>query len=189
MTRFDRAGYPPAILELCRLMPLASLGPGTPDHSVKAKLDALDNTAFGGKIIDRDMADACRAGLWLAFNFVDEAHTRAQDLNTVEGSYWHALMHRREPDHSNAAYWFHRVGTHAIFPALRDAAAELALSAPPQGAFLARQEQWDPFAFNDLCQASQEATAPCHDLCRRIQRVEWELLFDHCYLRAVGMAG
>jgi hypothetical protein len=51
--------------------------------------------------------------------------------------------------------------------------------------FLARQARWDPFAFNDLCEASREPTAPCHDLCRQVQRAEWELPFDFCHRRAV----
>ncbi len=188
MLGLDHAGYPPALAELLRRLPLAPLGPGTPDPSLRGQLEALDDAAFGGKITDQGMANACRAGLWLAFNFLDEAHTISQDLHTAEGSYWHALMHRREPDHANAAYWFRRVGTHTVFEPLRQAAVELAASAPPQGAFLARQERWDPFAFNDLCEASHEETAPCHDLCRQVQRHEWELLFDYCYRQACGLA-
>lgn len=180
----DPAAYPPAIAELWPLLGLAPLGPGKPDRSVKDRLQSLDAAAFGARIANRDMADACRAGLWLAFNYLDEAHTISQDLHTPEGSYWHALMHRREPDHANAAYWFRRVGVHPVFEPLSRAAADLAATAPAAGAFLARQQRWDPFAFNDLCEVSHEETAPCHDLCRRVQRVEWELLFDYCYRQA-----
>jgi hypothetical protein len=78
------------------------------------------------------------------------------------------------------------VGTHPVFKALRESAAALAASVPPAGAFLARQPQWDPFAFNDLCEASADETSPCHELCRRVQRAEWELLFDYCYRQAAG---
>jgi hypothetical protein len=116
---------------------------------------------------------------------LDEAHRISQDLDTPEGSYWHALVHRREPDHSNAAYWIRRVGDHPVYAALRQAAADLATSAPPPAAFLVRQQRWDPFAFNDLCEASREPAAPCHELCRQVQRAEWELLFDFCHRNAV----
>jgi hypothetical protein len=88
-------------------------------------------------------------------------------------------------DHANAAYWFRRIGAHPVFEPLRQA-AELALSAPSPAAFLTRQARWDPFAFNDLCAASHEETAPGHELCRLVQRAEWELLFDYCYRRAVS---
>src|SRR5579872_3370568 len=130
MQNLASPAYPSAIAELLRLMPSAPLGPGTPDRSTRDKLKALDDAAFGSRITDRDMADACRAGLWLAYNFLDEAQTICQEIETPEGSYWHALVHRREPDHANAAYWFRRVGVHPVFVPLHVAASELAASAP-----------------------------------------------------------
>ena len=86
---------------------------------------------------------------------------------------------------ANAKYWFRRVGSHPVFEPLRTEAARLAVEAPSQAAFLARQTSWDPFAFIDLCEASYDAKAPCHELCRQVQRVEWELLFGYCFRQAV----
>src|SRR6266545_1914081 len=60
-----------------------------------------------------------RAGLFFYFSCWSDAHQVSQNIDTPEGSYWHALVHRQEPDASNAGYWFRRVGPHAIFPALR----------------------------------------------------------------------
>jgi hypothetical protein len=65
------------------------------------------------------------AGLYLYFGCWAEAHETAQDIATPEGSYWHAIVHRQEPDAWNSGYWFRQVGAHAIYPALRDAAAEI----------------------------------------------------------------
>ena len=61
------------------------------------------------------------AGLYLYFSCWDDAHRVAQDIETPEGSYWHAIVHRQEPDPGNAAYWFRHLGRHPIFPALRRA--------------------------------------------------------------------
>jgi hypothetical protein len=183
MTAIDPAGYPPALAELLRRLPLAPLGPGKPEPGVRAQLEAIESAFAPGA--DPGLVAACRAGLWLAFDFLDESHTISQGLHTTEGSYWHALMHRREPDFANSAYWFRRVGTHAVYAALAPEAARLAADAPAPAAFLARQGGWDPFAFVDLCEASYDPRTPAHELCRRVQRAEWELLFDHCYRRAV----
>ena len=163
------------------------LGPGTPNREAHARLLALRvETAFAPQAVrDPDMARCCLAGLWLLHNYLDESHQISQEVHTPTGSYWHGLMHRREPDYSNSKYWFHRVGRHAVFAPLAEQAARLAGDAPAPAALLARQAEWDPFAFVDLCEASEAPTAPCHELCRRVQRAEWELLFAWCCARAV----
>jgi hypothetical protein len=38
------------------------------------------------------------------------AHDLLQNDNTPEGSWVHAYLHRKEPDVSNAAYWYRRAG-------------------------------------------------------------------------------
>src|SRR5579884_3956805 len=123
MTGIDPAGYAPAIAELVQGMPLAPLGPGQPHREARGKLEAVPSAFPPGA--ERDLAASCRAGLWLAFGFLDESHKISQDLHTAEGSYWHALMHRREPDFWNSKYWFRQVGAHPVFADLAKAAAEL----------------------------------------------------------------
>jgi hypothetical protein len=179
MTETERAGYPPAIAGLVRKVPLMPLGPGEPDRSVKGELEALNEAAFGpGRVADRDMAAACRAGLWLAFGYLDESHTISQGLHTAEGSYWHAIMHRREPDADNSKYWFRRVGDHPVFEQLANEAHQLGLR-PSAG-------RWDPFAFIDQCEAHRNSGDEQEMLLRQAQRREWELLFDWCFRRANG---
>jgi hypothetical protein len=192
-SRFDPAGYGPALAELLREPRLAPLGPGSPNRAALAGLQRLtvENAFPPHPVRDPDMARACLAGLWLYHDYLDESHTISQDLAGPTGSYWHGLMHRREPDYGNAAYWFRRVGRHAVFEPLGRAAAELAAaqSAGSETAFLTRQSAWDPFAFIDLCESVQAGRAAGEMLCRHIQQREWELLFDFCYLQALGQGG
>ena len=111
--------------------------------------------------------EAAMSGLYVYFSCFEEAHTIAQDIATAEGSYWHAIVHRQEPDAGNAAYWFRQVGGHPIFPALARAAG--------------REGSWDPFAFIEMCeQARRQPGSELEDRARAIQRVEWQLLFDYC---------
>ena len=111
--------------------------------------------------------EAAFSGLYVYFSCFDEAHQIAQDIPTAEGSYWHAIVHRMEPDAGNAAYWFRQVGTHPIFPALARAAG--------------REGKWDPFAFIDLCeQARHQPGSELESRARAVQLVEWQLLFDWC---------
>jgi len=108
--------------------------------------------------------EAAMSGLYLYFSCLDESHTISQSLENAEGAFWHGIMHRQEPDPGNASYWFRRVGTHAIFPALREAAAASGVDFGPR---------WDPFAFIELCDFGDPRAF-------EVQRAEWQLLFDYC---------
>jgi len=163
------------------------LGPGTPNPGVHSELSALSiELAFGqaGRL-DADMAKGCIAGMWLYHDYLDESHSLSQEIETPSGSYWHGLMHRREPDYDNAKYWFRKVKTHPIFDFLAAASKQVSYADLPASAqFLARQSAWDPFAFIDICEHA--AGTELELLCRQIQQAEWELLFDFCYRQAIG---
>jgi hypothetical protein len=167
--QFDPKAYGPevaAILALDgdgeRLMPLVH-GAHAPDE-VKAALEAL-----AGRNL---LSEAALAGLYLYFSCWHEAHEIAQNISTPEGSYWHAIVHRQEPDAGNSGYWFRQVGTHAIFPALREQAAQIGVDFGPR---------WDPIAFIEMCERARQQ--PGSEMERRAletQRAEWQLLFDYC---------
>ncbi len=114
---------------------------------------------------------ACQAGLYLAFNFFDESHAISQDLHTAEGSYWHALLHRREPDPDNAKYWFRKVGTHRVYETLRAEAAKL------------DWKEWDAAAFVDECESHRDDGSRREMLLREAQQAEWRALFDWCWAK------
>lgn len=116
--------------------------------------------------------EAAMAGLYLYFSCMDEAHAIAQDVSGAEGSFWHAILHRQEPDAGNASYWFRRVGAHPIFPALRGRAAGLGVDFGPR---------WDPFAFIDLCEKARRNPGSAEEArAMEVQRAEWQLLFAYC---------
>ena len=189
----DQPAYSQAVQLLLRADRLFALGPGQPDPEAGKQLRALGPEALFApeKVYNPVCARACLAGLWLYFDYLDESHTISQDLSSAEGSYWHGIMHRREPDYGNSKYWFRRVGPHPVFEPLRRRAAALYAAAgkPADADVLGRQGAWDPYAFIDLCEAVALGRAGCEMLCRQVQRAEWDLLFDHCYRRAIWQQG
>lgn len=187
--RFDAAVYGPALAPLIAER-LPELGPGTPNLAMRPQLAALTlETAFvGRRIADEDAARCCLSALWLWHDLLDESHTISQEIHTLDGSYWHGIMHRREPDYGNAKYWFRRVPLHPVFELLAEEARALlageALDAPAQ--FLADQANWDPYRFVDLCESVARGRSRCEKLAREVARAEWQLLFDHCYRAAIA---
>jgi len=180
--------YGPIFSPLLAGAPLNELGPVVPDKAALVKLKALslDEAFAPAKIADRGMAEACLAGLYLLYDGFEESHNISQSIETPTGSYWHGILHRREPDYGNAKYWFRRVGRHPVFERLVDAARELASAETLDraSAFLGEQHDWDPFRFVDCCEAVAEGKSTSEMLCRKVQRKECELLFDHCFRAA-----
>lgn len=188
--QFDPQAYGPRVALLLSEERIPPLGPGTPNDAMRAHLDALtaDSLFSGSTPKDCSMAEACIAGLWLYHDFLDRSHTISQSISTTTGSYWHGIMHRREPDFGNSAYWFRRVGSHPIFPALARGANEIGLAANPlkQAAWLVEAVQWDPFKFIDSCEACYSTPGTDQMVCRRVSLLEWRLLFDYCCQEALG---
>jgi hypothetical protein len=157
-----------------RLMPLVSGGCSSKEaHALLAEQKARD------LFPDARTSEAALAGLWVYFSCFDEGHDAAQNIASPEGSFWHAILHRQEPDPGNAAYWFRQVGSHPVFERLADAAARIATNYPEAG--FRTSARWDPFAFVDFCERARRI--PGTDAERaalEIQRAEWQLLFDHC---------
>jgi hypothetical protein len=126
------------------------------------------------------------AGLLQIHDFWDKSHDAAQRADDQgerdHSAYWHGIAHRREPDSGNSAYWFRRVGKHAIFKRLADAAhplidehghSQLSGRLIPGGG-------WNPMAMIDLCTQAPSGTAQ-EILARRLQRLEMWLLLEATY--------
>lgn len=157
-----------------RLMPLAS---GTcSSEEARAQLSGKSGKSL---FPEAEAPEAALSGLWLYFSCLEECHELAQRIDSADGSYWHAILHRQEPDAGNSAYWFRRVGTHPVFDPLQSAAREI-VSRTPEIDFRLHA-RWDPLAFVTFCErARQEAAPAAQQAAMEIQRVEWQLLFDHC---------
>jgi len=180
-------GYSRIVSELI-IDRLPALGPGSPNSAMRPQLAALTvEQAFVGKqIANRDTARCCLSALWLWHDFLDESHKISQEIETVDGSYWHGIMHRREPDYGNAKYWFRRVPRHAIFEPLAKHVVFAGGKLTGPAKFLATIETWDPFKFVDLCEAIARGDSSHEELARDVARLEWQLLFDHCYRKAIN---
>ncbi len=147
-----------AILATQPVMPLARGG---------AAPEAVRTAIAAAKV-----PESARAGLYLRAGFWNEAHDIAQDIAGADGSYWHAMVHRQEPDAGNASYWFRRVGAHRIYAELARRAAEI----EP-----ALAGSWDPYRFIEYCErAARQTGSEAERKALEIQQLEWQLLFEHC---------
>jgi hypothetical protein len=171
---FSPAAYGPAVQSLLTPPRLPELGPGTPTASARTALHTFDPLRDLGPVADRAAARACHAGLWLYHDYLDESHTISQEIETPTGSFWHAVMHRREPDPSNSKYWWRRVGNHPVLALLREYTPALGY------------DYTTPEAFVDFCEAARGTSSPAEDLAKHVQLLEWHLLFDWCARTATG---
>jgi hypothetical protein len=188
----------------CRLLTESGLPPLVPSARsarpdwLADSLQALAARSFGCAVKSQADAVALAAGLWQMNDFLDRSHELAQSVEgrgkNRAGDYWHAIMHRREPDYSNAKYWLRRVGPHGIHASLaRDADSILStcnsVDAPRwRTAITAKgRQKWDALAFVDFC----EELADSHDVelslaARQIQLIEMALLLSSTYHDAFG---
>jgi hypothetical protein len=160
------------------------LGPGPrPNVQPLATLNRQLDEAPAQAGLNGACAELIRATILLWHDHLDAAHGIVQDVETKDGSYIHAILHRREPDYGNAKYWFRRVGQHPCFAELakRSSAllkakgdAELEQRLVPRG-------QWDAFAFVDACEAAANKPSDWAGgaLLREIQRMEFEILLGY----------
>jgi hypothetical protein len=197
---FDPKAYGEAIASVLapheggeRRMPLAPAGPLRGEGLTR--LRGLSSRGLFGEtpVAAEDFADCVRSALFLYLSELDESHTISQSISTATGSFLHGIMHRQEPDFSNSKYWFRRVGSHEMFAPLRQAAIEAlagksgeSTAAGSLRAQIASRAQWDPFWFIDQCEAAGREGADLRQRLQEIQRLEWQLLFDYCYRKAVG---
>ena len=143
---------------------------------------------ISGSVAKMDEAKALLSGLWLYFDWLDESHRISQSIDTPTGSFWHAIMHRREGDFSNGKYWYARCANHPSMQTLA-AQAPRQINTMPADKSLLRviASGWNPSAFVDLVeQVHQKPADPRHAAAVALQKLEWQILFDQCTRTASG---
>ncbi|MCS7033048.1 MAG: hypothetical protein NZ561_03530 [Phycisphaerae bacterium] len=127
------------------------------------------------------------AGLWLWHDWLDRSHSISQQTHTIEGSYWHAIMHRREGDFWNSRYWLDRCHGHPALVPMGAGVTHLLTSHRSDKSLLQLSlGQFDCRGFVDLVEEiHQTPDDPRFPLAIEIQRLEWILLLQHC-LAAAG---
>ncbi len=177
---------------------LPSLGPNSrPVVKSRGELLELADAFCQTNGIEENTRRLLHSAALLWHDDLDGSHEISQGIQTADGSFLHGIMHRREPDNSNAKYWFRRVGDHPSFPALavavRDFAAthsqKLRQSGQVSGEFdfvssLIPNGRWNAFAFVDAChhaikQAESPTAAKIQKNLQKIQELEFQTLLNH----------
>ena len=188
------------VVKLQEREPLAPLVPDSVwDQQLANQVQnaSLGNLFDGLSVTNNDFGECVRSGLLLWTDALDVSHVVSQQIHTKTGSYWHGIMHRREPDYSNSKYWFGRVGNHPVFPDLRQKAVDLLTANGTKSEVLSdiastieKKEDWDSFTFVDWCQVAgrsndQSLPEDSAQFLQELQTVEFELLLDYSYRNAL----
>jgi len=161
---------------------LAGLGPG-PRASVQPEpaLNAALDEVFSPSKLPRERQQLVRALVLLWHDHLDAAHSIAQAVENSDGAFVHGIMHRREPDYGNAAYWFRRVGKHPGFAEIAGQTAGL-LRTKNKALLeeLAPGGEWDPFGFIHACERANRNGGAGTEvaLLQEVQRIETVALLN-----------
>jgi hypothetical protein len=150
----------PVEINIQNQQPMPSLAPGTPSEELEWLRFQIMNRPTGKLISQPDISletIAVRAGLLQFHDELDASHQCSQNREGEQlADHWHGIMHRREPDDSNAKYWYRRVGKSLIFKNLSKHAESVLSNISSSDADVWRKKLisssgWDSFAFIDFC--------------------------------------
>ena len=171
-----------AFLKLIATPELPRLGPESrPGTLSVAELNRALDGFFAGEKVPSQQQPFLRSAALLWHDHLDASHTISQGMETRDGSWLHGIMHRREPDYSNAKYWFRRVGQHEAFPKLAERVSGLLRDGGAQlSARLIENGEWLPFAFVDECERAETSNeAALTAMLQKIQAAEFNVLVEH----------
>lgn len=164
------------IKQLLATSELPELGPGPrPGVRSKSELEAELKIILREPALAETSRELIRALVLLWHDHLEEAHTISQGIENADGSFVHAIVHRREPDFANSNYWWRRVGRHPAFPEIAKRVTNL-LTQRAESELLANlvtRSEWQPSAFIAACESGERS-----DILREISRVEFEVLLE-----------
>ena len=171
------------------LPPLSPKGPWKP-ALVDTVGDVSAEDVYGAQLADASFGAAVRAGLHLWNDALDESHTISQGIEHETGSYWHAIMHRREGDYGNSKHWFRKTGDHPVFTPLAElaqgAVQRVSTGGVPSGMKKFDGRTWDPGLFVALCEEAVGSGGALVTILETLQLYEIQLLLAYSEARALG---
>jgi hypothetical protein len=171
-------GYSPLAYELLAeedlLLRLRPTEPGSAEAIVRIR-GAEEKELTGGAVLaDATYPRLIRAGLFYAYDALDESHRIVQDIGTSQAAYWHGMLHRREGDFENSRYWFRRTGKLGLFGEMHARAAEVS-------ALMGRQSNWDPYVLVGQCEQARFGGDVDQKELVALQRLEFDVMFDQLW--------
>jgi hypothetical protein len=158
-----------------------SLGPGVPELDAEL-ISEVVRSEDSFKSCSAQQRHCIEAGLLLLWGHLDASHEIAQQYEGKgrprTADYWHAIMHRREPDLGNSAYWFRQVGHHPAFDSLTanlmNWLAEQGASSEEQAIVSSgplKDSNWNPSAMIELCRVGLKS--PDSFAARAARRIQY----------------
>ena len=139
-----------------------------------------DPEMFDAQVLP-EQKQSLRCGLLLLNDDLHASHDISQSIKTSTGSFWHAIMHRREGDASNANYWWRLTGEHPAFALIFENARKyLQNRSEPKARDFAekmeREDKWNPVDFTQACSDA----GPNDEWLRGLQLLEMTTLMTWC---------
>lgn len=160
---------------------LADLGPGPRNgaqslSSLNQAIDALFEQHGRPR-----KAELIRSLFLLWHDHLEPSHSISQSEHNPDGSLVHAIMHRREPDYSNAKYWWRSTGDHECFPVIAAKVQPLVADDDTLAEQILPGGNWDAYGFTDAVASGirESEASPRHQLLKQIQRVETDAVLEH----------
>lgn len=158
------------------------------------KLDELDDAKLFApeQCLDDKMVVAVRSLLFLWNGFPAEAAMLAECANDSERLYLTGLCYRQLGQYDHAKASFRALSSHAIFAELGTKAVSMIHQAKEPlvmrlKEYMRQCKAWEPNLYIDLFEhAASDKAGLSSVLVGRLQDLEFEMLFVHCYEKVVG---
>ena len=167
---------PSVIKDLFYTNSLPSLGPEKREDSLDlTKCEGLIENAL--KFSSTEQQALIRSALLLWHDHLEASHEISQCLNSKDGNFLHALMHRREPDFLNTKYWLNQTGQYKAYSEIAKRSKILLKEDSLPKLFTG---EWNPYAMVDSVEHAKPNTQTYKTL-QKIQQIEMEIFIETNY--------